>query len=476
MVYNIKGDTIISKGRFLLNSFDINTLPRGASVYFMGIGGISMSGLAEILMARGYKIYGSDLCYSTLVKRLESLGAKIKIGQRKENIDRLYDLIVYTAAVKPDNEEFIAATKSGAPVIDRATLLGAVMKLYEYSVAVAGTHGKTTTTSMLTHIMLACDCDPTVSIGGELAAIDGNIRIGKSEYFVCEACEYCQSFLKLSPYISVILNIEEDHLDYFRDIDHIVESFRGFARLPSQNGAAVANFDDKNVRRAVRDANCRVLSCSLRERNADYFADNFLFNAMGFGEFDVYEYGRPLGRVKLSVAGAHNMANAVCAIAAARYLGLPFACIAKGLLSYTGVNRRFQKKGEKNGVLVIDDYAHHPTEIRASLKTARGMNVKNIYCVFQPHTYTRTKTLYPDFISALSCGVKPILIDIYAAREKDTGLVSSRQLACDIDGAVYIDSFKKCVEYLKQNAKQGDLIITMGAGDVYKIGDMFLEV
>ena len=434
-----------------------------------------MSGLAEILIDRGFFVFGSDTNESHLVSHLRSLGAKINIGQKKENIDRQFDLIVYTSAIKPNNEEYKAAIKSGVPVIDRAALLGAVMKAYKYSVAVAGTHGKTTTTSMLTHVLLACGCDPTVSLGGELASIGGNIRVGKSEYFVCEACEYHQSFLKFFPFISVVLNVEEDHLDYFRDLSHIIETFRSFASLPPEDGAVVANFDDENVRKAVKGANCSVITCS-KEGKADYFADNISFNCMGYGEFDIYEFGKLLGRVRLSVAGAHNVLNATCAVATARYLGLPFSSIAKGLVAYTGVSRRFEKKGEKNGVLVIDDYAHHPTEIEATLKTAKGLDVKDIYCVFQPHTYTRTKSLYPDFVTALSCGVKPVLIDIYAAREKDTGIVSSRELACAIEGAVYIDSFEKCAEYLRQNTKQGDLIITMGAGDVYKIGEMFLDI
>lgn len=348
------------------------------------------------------------------------------------------------------------------------------MQAYKYAVAVAGTHGKTSTTSMMTHIMLTCNCDPTISLGGELDAIGGNIRVGKSDYFVCEACEYHQSFLKFFPFISVILNIEEDHLDYFSSLDHIIETFKEFSMLPPVDGAVVANFDNENVRRAVRDAKCRVITCSI-DKTANYYVDNIAYNSQGFSEFDVYEFDEFLGRVKLSVAGAHNVSNAICAIATARYLSLPFTEIAKGLEEYTGVGRRFEKKGEKDGVLVIDDYAHHPTEIMASLKTAKSLNVNDIYCVFQPHTYTRTKALYKDFISALSFGIKPILIDIYAAREKDTGQVSSRQLAKDINGAVYISGFEECAKYLSQNAKKGDLIITMGAGDVYKIGDMFLN-
>ena len=459
---------------FFLNNFNINSIKKNGHVHFIGIGGISMSGLAEILLGRGFTVSGSDMQASSLTSKLQKLGATIYIGQRASNI-KDYDLIVYTAAIKEDNEEFVAAKQSGAPLVDRATLLGAVMRSYKYAVAVSGTHGKTSTTSMMTHIMLQAKLDPTVSLGGELAAIDGNIRVGNSDHFVCEACEYHESFLKFFPYISIILNVEEDHLDYFRDINHIISAFHALALLPPPDGAVVANIDNKNTVEAVKNINCELITCS-KETKADYYAVNIETDSFGCASFDLYEKGEKLGQIKLSVPGLHNVSNAVCAAAAARRLKVSFADIKTGLLSYGGVKRRFEKKGEKNGVTVIDDYAHHPTEIKATLTTAEKTDCKNIWCVFQPHTYTRTKTLYSDFIEAFTASrAKVLMLDIYAAREKDTGIVSSKQLASDIPGCKYFPSFEECAAYLREKAEKGDIIITMGAGDIYKVGDIFLN-
>ncbi|MBO4897504.1 MAG: UDP-N-acetylmuramate--L-alanine ligase [Clostridia bacterium] len=457
-----------------MNNFNINDINKNGHIHFIGIGGISMSGLAEILLGRGYKVSGSDMQQSNLTDKLKSLGATIYIGQKASNIKEC-DLIVYTAAIKEDNEEFIAAKKSGAPMVDRATLLGAVMRSYKYAVAVSGTHGKTSTTSMMSHIMLQAKLDPTISIGGELPAIDGNIRVGQSDHFVCEACEYCESFLKFFPYISIILNVEEDHLDYFSGIDHIISAFHKLALLPPSDGAVVANIDNENTVKAVRNINCELITCSVKS-DADYCAKNIELNDLGFGSFDLYEKGKLLGNISLSVPGIHNVSNAVCAIATARRLAISFEDIKDGLLSYTGVKRRFETKGRKDGITVIDDYAHHPTEIKATLKTAEKIDCKSIWVAFQPHTYTRTKSLYNEFIDAFSSTRANILmLDIYAAREKDTGIVSSKQLAGDIDGCKYFPSFEACAEFLKENAGSGDLIITMGAGDIYKVGDIFLN-
>ena len=456
-----------------MNTFDLGKIPKNGRIHFIGIGGISMSGLAEIMLGRGYKVSGSDITETHIVKKLKNMGAEIYIGHSADNIKNC-DLVVYTAAIHPDNPEYMEAQRQGAIMIDRPTLLGSVMKYFKYAVAVSGTHGKTSTTSMMSHIMLSSECDPTISIGGELPAIGGNIRVGESDYFLCEACEYHQSFLKFFPYISIILNVEEDHLDYFSGLQHIIETFRSLALLTPDDGAVVANIDNENVCRTVKGINKNVITCSIKT-DADYKAENIILNESGCGEFDVFENGKLLGRVCLSVPGMHNVSNAICSIAAARYLKLPFEKIQAGLLSYGGVDRRFQKKGIKNGVTVIDDYAHHPTEIRATLSTAKKMNFNNIWCVFQPHTYTRTKTLYPDYIDALSCDINIIIIDIYAAREPDTGLVSSKQLAGDIKGAVYIPDFENCVKFLNENAKEGDLVITMGAGTVFKVGDIYLK-
>lgn len=452
-------------------TFTLESLPAGSHVHFIGIGGISMSGLADILIDRGYRVSGSDMRETHITEHLKSRGAKIYIGQRAENIENPA-AVVYSAAIRPDSEELIAARESGAVVFDRATLMGAIMKLYKYPVAIAGTHGKTTTTSMMTHIALAAKLDPTISLGGELSAIGGNIRVGQGDYFICEACEYHQSFLRFFPLVSIILNVEEDHLDYFRDLAHIQETFRALADLTPPEGAVVINADDANTRKAVEGSPARIITCS-KEVDADYVARDITLQANGCPTFTVYEHGERLGAVSLSVHGAHNVSNALCTVAAARFLGLEFSAIAEGLASFTGVGRRFEIKGERNGVTVIDDYAHHPTEIAATLRVAKETARGRVWCVFQPHTYTRTKTLFSEFVETLS-GSNALILDIYAAREKDTGLVSARELADAIPDAVYISSFEACADYIRQNAKKGDMLLTMGAGDVYRVGEMFL--
>ncbi len=453
-----------------MNSFSLNKYPENSHIHFIAIGGISMSGLAEILLKRGFKVSGSDSQKSHITDKLEALGAKIYIGQKKENITSP-DLVVYSAAIKPDNPEFEAATKSGAEIIDRATLLGAIMKEYRFPVAVSGTHGKTTTTSLMSHIMLAANSDPTISIGGELASIGGNIRVGSNDYFICEACEYHQSFLKFFPKVSIILNIEADHLDYFKDLDHIINTFSSLVDLTPEDGACVVNIDNENVKTAIAGHTQNIITCSMT--NGDYVAKNITFEK-GVPSFDVYEKGEFLGKISLSVCGEHNIMNSLCTVAAARFLGLEFSVIAEGIADFSGVGRRFEQKGIKNGVTVIDDYAHHPTEIETTLKSALAKAEGEVFCVFQPHTYTRTYTLFDDFVKVLSGQKNLIITDIYAAREKDTGLVSARQLAEPIEGAIYIPSFSDCVDFLEKNTKEGDLVITMGAGNVYKIGDDFL--
>ncbi len=453
-------------------TFSLSSFPPHAHVHFIGIGGISMSGLAEILIDRGYIVSGSDRAETHITKKLEAKGARIYIGQCASNIENP-DVVVYSAAISPDNPERIAAEKSSAVVFDRATLMGAIMKLYKYPVAVSGTHGKTTTTSMLTHIFLSAELDPTISLGGELPAIGGNIRVGRGDHFLCEACEYHQSFLRFFPLVSIILNVEEVHLDYFRDLNHIKETFRALADLTPKEGATIINSDDENTVDAIRGTAARIITCSIK-KEADYEARDISFSKGGTPSFTVYEKGAPLGTVSLSVHGMHNVSNALCTVAAARFLGIPFDKISEGLADFIGVGRRFEVKGKKNGVTVIDDYAHHPTEIAATLSTAKEAAQGTVFSVFQPHTYTRTKTLFPEFVAALS-GAAPLILDIYAAREKDTGLVSAKELADAIPGARYFPSFDACLAFLRENAKDGDMVLTMGAGDVYKIGEMFLQ-
>jgi UDP-N-acetylmuramate--alanine ligase len=449
---------------------------KGKHIHFVGIGGISMSGLAEILLGRGYIVSGSDLNDSHIIKRLREKGATIHIGHSVDNVKGA-DLVVYTAAIKEENPEIQEALRLKIPMMDRATLLGQLMKTFRYSIGVSGTHGKTTTTSMLSVIMNHAELDPTILVGGELDEIGGNIRTGNSNYFVTEACEYCNSFLKFYPYIAIILNIEEDHLDFFKDIDDIYESFLKYAQLVPRNGYVVGCADDLRVSKLLEQVNCRTLSFGLNG-SGDWSANNITYDEKGCASYRAVYKGQDMGRFSLTVPGEHNIYNALAASAAAWALGISREVIRDSLSTYSGTHRRFEKKGELNGITVIDDYAHHPTEIKATLKTAVNYPHKRLWCVFQPHTYTRTKKLFCDFVKSLSGIHELILVDIYAAREKDTGEIHSRDLAEAINNsgqsAIYLPSFEETVQHLRQNAESGDVIITMGAGTVHQIGEKFL--
>ena len=447
-------------------------------VHFIGIGGISMSGLAEILMKEGFTVSGSDNKESSLTDHLTDKGAVIFYGQKASNIIDGINVVVYTAAIHEDNEEFMEAKRQGLPMLSRAELLGQLMTNYDTPIAVSGTHGKTTTTSMLSHIFLARDMDPTISVGGILKAIHGNIRVGSSGLFVTEACEYTNSFLHFFPKISVILNIDADHLDFFKDLDDIRHSFRLFAELLPEDGTLVINGDIENLSYITDGLACRVVTFG-REASLDYSASDIQYDEQGNASFDLIRHGIPSGHVTLSVGGEHKVYNALSAIAVADLLGVSAETIQEGLLSFHGTDRRFEYKGEFNGITVIDDYAHHPTEIEATLKSAAHYPHRELWCIFQPHTYTRTKALFDEFAQALSHTDHLILADIYAARETDTLGISSEQLAraaasygCD---AIYLPSFDEIEKYVRDHCQSGDLLITMGAGDVVNIGEDLLK-
>ena len=447
------------------------------AVHFIGIGGISMSGLAEILLEEGFHISGSDAKESALTDALEKKGARIYYGQRASNISGSTDVVVYTAAIHPDNPEFARAKELGIPMLTRAELLGQIMRNYDTPIAVAGTHGKTTTTSMLSHILLKGDCDPTISVGGILPAIGGNIRVGQSETFLTEACEYTNSFLSFFPKISIILNMDADHLDFFKDIDDIRRSFRRFAELLPADGTLIINADTPEYQSITEGLSCQVITYGL-ENNADYTASDITYDEFGHASFNVRYKASDLGRCSLKVPGSHNVSNALSAVAAGRLLNLPWEVIAEGLLSFTGTDRRFQYKGTVGGVTIIDDYAHHPTEIEATLKAAANYPHRKVWCVFQPHTYTRTKALLPEFAQALTLADHVVLADIYAARETDTLGISSEDLADRIrelgTPCEYFPTFDEIENFLLENCTQGDLLITMGAGDVVNIGEQLL--
>ncbi len=447
-------------------------------VHFIGIGGISMSGLAEILLKEGFTVSGSDNKRSPLTEQLETAGAAVFYGQKASNIIDGIDVVVYTAAIHDDNEEYKAAVKKGLSMLTRAQLLGQLMTNYEMPIAVAGTHGKTTTTSMLAHILLAADTDPTVSVGGILHAIGGNIRVGNSEIFLTEACEYTNSFLEFFPKIGVILNIDEDHLDFFKDLDDIRRSFHRFAGLLPSDGYLVISGDTERLSDVTNGLTCNVVTFG-NDSSMDYAAANILHNELGNASFDFIKKGNFAGRITLSVNGDHNVSNALAALAVADLLGISADEAMAGLKKFRGTKRRFEYKGEVEGITVIDDYAHHPTEIRASLLAARHYPHREIWCVFQPHTYTRTKALFHDFTEALSYTDHVILTDIYAARETDTLGVSSADLTEELRAngvdAYYLPSFEEIEAFCLEKCQKGDMLITMGAGDVVNIGEELLK-
>ena len=445
-------------------------------VHFIGIGGISMSGLAEILLTRGFSVSGSDSQKGPLTQHLENLGAVIYYGQRADNIKKDYDVVVYTAAIHPDNPEFAAAKEAGIPMLSRSQLLGQMMQNYKTAINVAGTHGKTTTTSMVAHILLSADMDPTISVGGILPCIQGNIRVGASETFLTEACEYTNSFLDFFPTISIILNIEEDHLDFFKDIHDIRNSFHLFAKRLPADGLLIVNQDIPDLSRFLEGLDCDIVTYGFPA--STYHAENIAYDTNSMATFDVYEKDSLLGSISLNVPGEHNVSNALAAIGAARRLDIPFEQIQAGLKAFGGTNRRFEVKGNVGGVAIIDDYAHHPTEIRATLETVKHYPHKTSWCVFHPHTYTRTKAFFKEFAAALSLADKVVLADIYAAREVNTEGISSRmlldelkKLGCD---AYYFPTFDEIENFLLEKCIDGDLLITMGAGDVFKIGENLL--
>ena len=448
-----------------------------AKVHFIGIGGISMSGLAELLLDRGFAVSGSDSHESALTGRLREKGAEVMIGQRAENVKEDVDVVVYTAAVHPDNPEYQEAERRNLPILSRAELLGQIMRNYRQAVAIAGTHGKTTTTSMISEICLTAGVDPTITVGGMLPAIGGNIRIGGPDCFIAEACEYTNSFLQFAPTIGVILNIRADHLDFFKDLDDIRHSFRRFAELLPADGCLVISGEIENLSEITEGLPCKIVTFGL-DGDVDYQAVNIRYDEMACGRFEVLRKRESLGEFAVSVPGEHNVKNALAAIAACEELGLKPDRIRDGLVKYTGVGRRFEKKGERDGVRIYDDYAHHPDEITATLTMARNIQKNKLWCIFQPHTYSRTKALLPEFAEALSLADEVVLADIYAARETDTLGVSSEDIAVLLREkgvpARFLKTFEEIEKYVLANCKAGDLLITMGAGDIVKVGENLL--
>lgn len=447
------------------------------NIHFVGIGGISMSGLAEITLSSNYKVTGSDINNNHIVNKLIKKGIKINIPHDSKNVVGS-DLVVYTAAVGFDNPELIHAKELGIPLMDRATYLGIIMKNYQYRIAISGCHGKTSTTSLVSIILKNANLDPTVLLGGELDAIGGNVRVGGSEYFVTEACEYVESFLKFYPFIGAILNVEEDHLDYFKDINHIISAFEKFTALIPKDGSLVVCADNENALYAAKSAKCNILTYGI-ENTADFMADNISYDSNGHPCFDVLYKGQKLETLNLKARGTHNILNTLAATAISINAGISIDVIKKSIVEYTGTHRRFDIQGTHNNIVVVDDYAHHPTEIRATLDAAKQYPHKKLWCVFQPHTYSRTKALFGGFSSAFYDADKVIVTDIYASREKNKGEIHSKDLVDGINknsrNAVYEDDFNHIVEVIANEVEPGDLVLTMGAGDINKLGPMILK-
>ena len=444
-------------------------------IHFIGIGRISMSALGEICLNKGYEVSGSDMSESSMTNKLQSQGAKIYIGQRKENIVDGLDMVVYTAAIHPDNEELMAAKEKNILTINRAAFLGQIMREYKNSIAVAGTHGKTTTTSMLSTIFDSTNLDPTILVGGNLKSIGGNVKIGNSQNFITEACEYTDSFLNFNPKIAIVLNIEEDHLDYFSGIEEIKASFNKFGKLLPRDGHFVINGDSANTEGILHDVKATVIKYGKESTN-DVIIKNIYFNDHGFGSFDLTYFGKDLGNFQLSVPGVHNIYNATSAIIVSIVSGISIEDIKSGITKYTGVGRRFETKGTYNGALVVDDYAHHPTEIATTLKAARQTQPKRLICAFQPHRYSRTQLLQKEYGSCFKAADLLILTDVYSAGEDPIPGVNGELLVQEVtkqtgQQVVYVQDKNEIAGYLKSIAQEGDLIMTMGAGDIVKCGE-----
>ena len=454
---------------------NIEELKKYKKIHMIGIGGVSMSGIAEILLNWGFEVTGSNNVENDVIKKLQNNGIKVTIGHSAENVVGS-DVVVYTAAIKEDNVELQAAKNLNIPTIERADFLGAITRCYKDTITVAGTHGKSTTTSMVSLCFLEGLMDPSIQVGADLSQINGNYKVGNSEYFIIEACEYVESFLKFSPKSTIILNIDNDHLDYFKNFDNIKNAFVKYVKLLPKDGLLVVNGDDKSCLELPSFTDAKTLTYGITNKNVDFFAVNIVFDNDGFPEFDVYCHDKFYDRIKLHVPGMHNVLNALGCIALCNEYGISSKDIKNGLAKFTGAGRRFEYKGKVNGASIYDDYGHHPTEILATAKALMNKKYNKSWVVFQPHTYSRTKSLLDDFAKALLNFDNIIILDIYAAREKNTYNITSKDLAdkiCSLGkNAKYIPDFEECVKYIKENIQENDIILTQGAGTVTEIGPM----
>ena len=444
----------------------------GKRVHLVGIGGVSMCPLAEVLQGMGLTVQGSDMAESATVEHLRAKGISVAIGHNAENLGDC-DFVVRTAAVHDSNPEIAGAVARGIPVYERAQAWGAIMQHYPNALCVSGTHGKTTTTSMCTHIFMAAQADPTVMIGGTLPLLHSGYRVGQGDTIILESCEYCNSFLSFYPTVAVILNVEADHLDFFKDLQDIERSFRRFAQLGPTAGHVIVNADNAGAMESVSGLDHPVFTFGL-EHSADCTAAN-LTEAGSAPEFDILIHGEFYAHAALHVYGRHNILNALAAAAAAYVLGIPGKAVEEGLAAFTGAGRRFEYKGTFNGARIYDDYAHHPDELHALLTTARTLGYQRVVVAFQPHTYTRTAKLFDRFVEELRQADVAVVAEIYAAREQNTLGISSADLCRNIPGSVYCSTLDKVAARLREIARPGDLILTVGAGDIYRAGEKLLD-
>lgn len=457
---------------------DLEDLKQYKHIHMIGIGGVSMSGIAEILHSCGFIVTGSDTSQSETTEKLIANHIPVTIGHDIENVMKS-NLVVFSAAVKKDDPELLKAKELNIPIVERGTFLGILTKSFKNTICISGTHGKTTTTSMISLCFLEANRDPSIQVGAYLKQLDGNYRVGNSDYFIIEACEYVESYLKLFPKVEVILNIDNDHLDYFGTLENIVKSFGNYIKLLPEDGLLVINWDDPNCRQLAKNTNAKVLTYGIKNENANFVARNIQFNNDGFPSFDVYYNNTFYKTINLSIPGSHNVMNALACIAVCYEYGIEREDIKNALNKYTGAHRRFEYKGSFNNIRIYDDYGHHPTEIVATANALKQKKYNQSWVIFQPHTYSRTKNLLADFANALINFDNIIVTDIYAARENNTYDISSKDLVDKIKSlgrdALYISDFNDIANYIRQNAKPSDIVLTLGAGTVTNIGPMILN-
>ena len=461
---------------------NIDNLKQYKHIHLIGIGGVSMSGIAEILHSCGFIVTGSDRTKSEVTDKLIKTHIPVKIGHDIENVEKS-NLVVYSAAVKKDDPELVRAEELNIPIIERGTFLGILTKSFKDTICISGTHGKTTTTSMIALCFMEAGKDPSIQVGAYLKQLDGNYRVGNSDYFIIEACEYVESYLKLFPKTEVILNIDNDHLDYFGSLENIIKSFGNYIKLIPEDGLLVINWDDENCKLLAKNTTAKVVSYGIQNENANFVARNITYNKNGFPTFDVYHNNNFYRTISLSVPGIHNIMNALACIAVCNEYGIEKDDMKSALYKYTGAHRRFEFKGSFNNISVYDDYGHHPTEIVATYNALKQKQYNESWVVFQPHTYSRTKNLLNDFANALLNFDNIIVTDIYAARENNTYNISAKDLVDQINElikgtkkeAIYISDFNEIVKYVKENAKPSDIVLTLGAGTVTDIGPMLVE-